>query len=287
LGDSIVIVGGDGTYNCHIHTDLPGPAIEAGIAAGRPHRLEITDLLDQAAAEAFHADEALVQTRPEFVDAPVAVIPVVVGKGLVEMFLGLGAQQVVTGGQTFNPSTQDLLAAVLQVNADTVILLPNNKNIIPVAKQVDSLTDKLVLVVPTVTIPQGLAAMVAYLPTDSDGQKLGVSMHASASGVRSGELTRAVRASSTSIGKVDEGDWLGLADGDLHNAHQDERTAMTGLLQHLVAADAELATIITGLGARPDTTAAVQEWLAINRPGVETEIIKGDQPLYPYLISVE
>ena len=287
LGDSIVIVGGDGTYNCHIHTDLPGPAIEAGIAAGRPHRLEITDLLDQAAAEAFHADEALVQTRPEFVDAPVAVIPVVVGKGLVEMFLGLGAQQVVTGGQTFNPSTQDLLSAVLQVNADTVILLPNNKNIIPVAKQVDSLTDKLVLVVPTVTIPQGLAAMVAYLPTDSDGQKLGVSMHASANGVRSGELTRAVRASSTSIGKVDEGDWLGLADGDLHNAHQDERTAMTGLLQHLVAADAELVTIITGLGARPDTTAAVQEWLAINRPGVETEIIKGDQPLYPYLISVE
>ena len=204
------------------------------------------------------------------------------------MFLGLGAQHVVTGGQTFNPSTQDLLSAVLAVNADTVILLPNNKNIIPVANQVDSLTDKLVLVVPTATIPQGLAAMVAYLPTDSDGQRLGVSMHASTNEVRTGELTRAVRASSTtSIGKVDEGDWLGLADGDLHNAHKDERTAMTGLLEHLVATDAELVTIITGLGARPNITAAVREWLAINRPGVETEIIKGDQPLYPYLISVE
>ena len=287
LGDSIVIVGGDGTYNCHIHTDLPGPAIEAGIAAGRPHRLEITDLLDQAAAEAFHAEESPVQTRPEFLDAPVAVIPVVTGRGLVEMFLGLGAQQVVTGGQSFNPSTQDLLSAVLQVSADRVILLPNNKNIIPVAKQVDSLTDKLVLVVPTATIPQGLAAMVAYLPNDSDAQKLGVSMHASARRVRTGELTRAVRTSSTSIGEVLEGDWLGLADGDLHNAHEDELTALTGLLQHLVAGDTELVSIITGLGARPAITTAVQKWLATNCPGVETEMVEGDQPLYPYLVSVE
>ena len=287
LGDSIVIVGGDGTYNCHIHTDLPGPAIEAGIAAGRPHRLEITDLLDQAAAEAFHTGESPAQTRPEFLDAPVAVIPVATGRGLVDMFLGLGAQQVVTGGQSFNPSTQDLLSAVLQVNADRVILLPNNKNIIPVAKQVDSLTDKLVLVVPTATIPQGLAAMVAYLPSDSDAQKLGVSMHASACRVRSGELTRAVRTSSTSIGEVLEGDWLGLADGDLHNAHEDELTALTGLLQHLVAGDTELVSIITGLGARSAITTAVQEWLAVNCPGVETEIVEGDQPLYPYLVSVE
>jgi DAK2 domain fusion protein YloV len=287
LGDSIVIVGGGGTYNCHIHTDLPGPAIEAGIAAGRPYRLEITDLLDQAAAETFHAHVAQAQTRPEFVNAPVGVIPVVAGRGLVDMFLELGAQWVVTGGQTMNPSTQDLLSAVQHVNAETVILLPNNKNIIPVARQVDSLTDKTVLVVPTATVPQGLAAMVAYLPTNADGRELGISMEASSNRVRTGELTRAVRASSTSVGEVAEGDWLGLADGELHNKHEDEQHALISLLEYLVAGDVELVTVITGLGARAEITTTVPEWLAIDRPEVEVEIIKGDQPLYPYLISVE
>ncbi len=283
MGDSIVIVGGDGTYNCHIHTDRPGPAIEAGIAAGRPHRLEITDLLDQAAAEAFHAD----QSGAEFVNAPVAVIPVVAGRGLVEMFRGLGAQQIVTGGQTMNPSTQDLLSAVEQVKAETVILLPNNKNIIPVAYQIDALTDKTVLVVPTATVPQGLAAMVAYLPTNPDARNLGDSMAAYAQDVKTGELTRAVRSSPTSMGKVSEGDWLGLADGELHSVHHDEATALIALVDYLVEGDAELVTIITGLSAPTSVTTAVREWLATHRPDARIEVMKGDQPLYPYLISVE
>ncbi len=234
LGDSIVIVGGEGTYNCHIHTDLPGPAIEAGISAGRPHRLEITDLLDRSAADAFHAADGTEETRAEIVDAPVAVIAVVAGRGLIAMFRGLGAQQVVTGGQTMNPSTQDLLDAVQRVKADTVILLPNNKNIVPVANQVGGLTEKTVLVVPTVTVPQGLAAMVAYFPATVDGDQLSRSMQASADRVRTGELTRAIRASSTSVGKVAEDDWLGLADGELHLAHKDEMTALTTLLDFLV-----------------------------------------------------
>ncbi len=287
LGDSIVIVGGDGTYNCHIHTDLPGPAIEAGIAAGRPHRLEITDLLDQAAAEAFHVDESADTARPEFAAAPVAIVPVVAGRGLVEMFQGLGAQKVVTGGQTMNPSTQDLLSAVEAVEAEAVILLPNNKNIVPVAGQVASLTVKTVLVVPTVSVPQGLAAMVAYIPTNSDNEQLAAAMQASADLVRTGELTRAVRASTTSVGPVAEGDWLGLADGELQSVHHDELTALTQLLEHLIAGDTELVTIITGLGARPAITAAVEDWLVAQHPAVETEFMKGDQPLYPYLISVE
>jgi DAK2 domain fusion protein YloV len=287
LGDSIVIVGGEGTYNCHIHTDLPGPAIEAGIDAGRPHRLEITDLLIQAAAESFHAGDEDETAGPEFIDAPVAVVAVVAGQGLVALFRGLGAQQIVTGGQTMNPSTQDLLGAVQRVKAGTVILLPNNKNIVPVASQVGGLTDKTVLVVPTVTVPQGLAAMVAYVPNRDDGEQLSRSMQASADLVRTGELTRAVRASSTSVGPVAEGDWLGLADGELHVAHEDELTALTTLLEFLIGEDAELVTIITGLGAKPEITEAVRDWLAVPGRSVETEVMKGDQPLYPYLISVE
>ena len=281
LGDSIVIVGGDGTYNCHIHTDAPAPAIESGIEAGRPYRLQITDLLDQAATESLHGAVA------GFADASVAVVPVVAGRGLIEMFRSLGAHQIVTGGQTMNPSTQDLLAAVERVKAETVVLLPNNKNIVPVAAQVDPLTDKQVLVVPTVTVPQGLAAMVAYFPTNQDGRLLAESMGAAAQDVRTGEVTRAVRASSTPIGEVSEGDWLGIADGELHNSHPKASNALIGLLEHLVGQDAELVTLITGLGADSDATAAAGEWLAGQRPNAEIEIADGGQPLYPYLISVE
>jgi dihydroxyacetone kinase-like predicted kinase len=152
---------------------------------------------------------------------------------------------------------------------------------------VDSLTAKTVVVVPTVSIPQGLAAMVAYVPTNSDKQQLASAMAASADLVRTGELTRAVRASSTSVGPVEEGDWLGLADGELQSVHDDELTALTQLLDHLIAEDSELVTIITGLGARPAITAAIEDWLVAHHPAVATEFLKGDQPLYPYLISVE
>ncbi len=129
--------------------------------------------------------------------------------------------------------------------------------------------------------------MVAYVPATVDGDQLSRSMQASADRVRTGELTRAIRASSTSVGTVAEDDWLGLADGELHVAHKDEMTALTTLLDFLVGEDAELVTLITGLGAKPEITEAVRDWLATRRPDVETEVMKGDQPLYPYLISVE
>lgn len=287
LGDSIVVVGGDGTYNCHIHTDAPDAAIEAGIEAGRPYRLQITDLLDQAAAEDFHAGASAFENPPDSIDAPVAVIPVVAGAGLVQMFRALGAQQIVTGGQTMNPSTQDLLEAVELVTADTVILLPNNKNIVPVAKRVDSLTDKHVLVVPSLTVPQGLAAMVAYFPSDHDGPGLATAMTRAAGDVRTGELTRAVRSSATPVGEVAEGDWLGIADGELHNVGEHEETALIELLSYLTEEDAELVTLITGMGADPHAAGTVREWLATNRPAIEVEVIDGRQPLYPYLLSVE
>lgn len=285
LGDSIVVVGGEGTYNCHIHTDLPGPAIEAGIEAGRPYRLQITDLLDQAAAEVFHPGE--VETISEFLDAPVAVIPVVAGNGLIRMFKDLGAQRIVTGGQTMNPSTQDLLEAVKQVKADTVILLPNNKNIVPVARQVDALTDKQVLVVPTSTVPQGLAAMVAYVPSVTDGSRQAVSMNNAANEVRTGELTRAVRSSATPIGPVSEGDWLGIANGELHNVHQHEEAALIELLKYLTEEEAELVTLIIGMDADPAVRGRVRDWLDTDYPNIEVEFVDGGQPLYPYLISVE
>lgn len=286
IGDSIVVVGGDGTYNCHIHTDDIGEAIEAGIRAGRPFRLQITDLLDQAETEAKHHHPSAFEPLPAFAAADIGVVAVAVGGGIVEMFRQLGVQGVVVGGQTMNPSTEELLAAVEAVPAGDVVVLPNNKNIIPVAKQLDSLTDKQVVCVPTRSVPEGLAAMVSYLPS---GQAIGVvafGMEAAMSDVASGEITRAVRESNTPAGHVREGDWMGLIGGEVAVIDTELDEALTGLLAQLAEGEREIVTIITGADADRAVTEAAEAWLE-EEYDLEVEVVPGSQPLYPYLVSVE
>ncbi len=286
IGDSIVVVGGGGTWNCHIHTDDIGGAVEAGITAGRPFDIRVTDLLEQAAAEGFHAAPTF-EPLPEVAAAPVGVVAVAAGDGLADLFRGLGAQGLVVGGQTMNPSLADLLAVVDSVPAGQVVVLPNNKNIIPVAERVDGATDKQVVVVPTRSIAQGLAALVAYTPDAPEAEALAADMAAAARAVRSGEVTRAVRAATTPIGAVREGDWLGIADGQVAVAEAEARDALRSLLDVLVTGDAELVTLLTGEDADLEAVKAAGEWLEAERPGVELEVAAGGQPLYPYLISVE
>lgn len=286
IGDSIVVVGGDGTYNCHIHTDDIGEAIEAGIRAGRPFRLQITDLLDQAETEAKHHHPSAFEPLPAFMAAEVGVVAVAVGSGIVEMFRQLGVQGVVVGGQTMNPSTEELLAAVEAVPASDVVVLPNNKNIIPVAKQLDSLTDKTVVCVPTRSVPEGLAAMVSYLPS---GQAIGVvafGMESAMDDVASGEITRAVRESNTPAGQVREGDWMGLIGGEVAVIDAELDEALTGLLAQLAVGEREIVTIITGAEADRAVTEAAEAWLE-EEYDLEVEVVPGSQPLYPYLVSVE
>jgi DAK2 domain fusion protein YloV len=286
IGDSIVVVGGDGTYNCHIHTNDIGEAIEAGIRAGRPFRLQITDLLDQAETEAKHHHPSAFEPLPAFAAADIGVVAVAVGDGIVEMFRQLGVQGVVVGGQTMNPSTEELLAAVEGVPATDVIILPNNKNIVPVAEQLDGLSEKHVVCVPTRSVPEGLAAMVSYLPT---GQPIGAvasGMHSAMGDVASGEVTRAVRDSNTPAGRVHEGDWMGLVDGDVAFIDTELNAALTGLLKQLATGDVEIVTIITGTEADLAVTAAAQAWLE-EEYDVDVEVVAGNQPLYPYLVSVE
>ncbi|HSG78752.1 MAG TPA: DAK2 domain-containing protein, partial [Acidimicrobiia bacterium] len=164
LGDSIVVVGGDGTWNCHIHSDHIGASIEAGVALGRPSRIEVTDLLEQAADAALHrrSPDAF-EPLPAFATAPIGVVAVAVGAGVGDLFRDAGAQGLVRGGQTMNPSVRDLLDVVEDVPAADVVVLPNNKNIIAVAEQLDALSTKRVHVVPTRSVPAGIAAMFGYL----------------------------------------------------------------------------------------------------------------------------
>ncbi|MFM9227089.1 MAG: DAK2 domain-containing protein, partial [Actinomycetota bacterium] len=174
IGDSIVVVGGEGLYNCHIHTNDIGAAIEAPLLlGGRPRQIRVTDLFEEVAEEHAAREAELgapIQQRTQTTSLPpvtCAVVAVASGDGLAELFGQLGVHGVVSGGQTLNPSTAELLAAVEHMNARQVVILPNNKNIIPVAQQIDALTTKDVRVVPTTSMPAALAALVSYDPEAS------------------------------------------------------------------------------------------------------------------------
>jgi dihydroxyacetone kinase-like predicted kinase len=222
IGDSIVVVGGDGIWNCHIHTDDIGASIEAAIEIGRPNQIRVTDLL----------------------------------------------------------------AAVERAPADQVVILPNNKNIIPVAQQVDAHTAKSVVVVPTKGITEGFAALLAYDP-EADAAPNAEEMTDAASNVVAGEVTQAVRDSSCDVGPISEGDWLGIARDGIRAVEAEVAAAATTLLDHLVTDDHEIVTIIEGDGSSAAATRQITEWLADHRPEVSAEVHHGGQPLYPYLFGIE
>ena len=287
MGDSIVVVGGDGLWNCHIHTDEIGPAVEAGVEAGRPRGIRITDLYEQVGA--LEADVAAggFSPLPEFLTAPIGVVAVATGPGLVERFRRLGVQQVVAGGQSANPTVEEVLAAVEDAPAGAVIILPNNKNIIPVAEQVDGLTTKTVAVVPTRSLPQGLAAMMGYVPDAADLDSLLDDMAAAAGAVDFGEVTMAVRDARVDGWDVNRGDWMGVADGRIVVADQDRFSVLRGLVAAIMPPTAELVTVYAGEGATTSDAKALEAWVAETHPTVEVLALEGGQPLYPYLISVE
>ena len=285
LGESVVVVGGGGIWNCHIHTDDIGPTIEAGIALGRPERIKITDLLDQAADEAFH-QEAGFGPLAEFANAEVGVVSVAVGDGVIELFRDAGAQGMVIGGQTMNPSVRDMLDVVDRVVAADVIVLPNNRNIIPVAEQLDALTTKRVHVVPTRSVPEGLAAMFAYLPGGDPGSTA-AAMAAAVEDVTAGEVTQAVRDAATPAGPIREGDWLGIVSGDVRVITSECGEAAYGVLEAIIGESSEVITIVTGIEADEAVTDSITSRLCEKHADVAVDVVYGGQPLYPYLFGVE
>jgi dihydroxyacetone kinase-like predicted kinase len=195
-------------------------------------------------------------------------------------------QQVITGGQSMNPSTAQLLEAVEAAPADEVVILPNNKNIIAVAQQVDATTSKTVRVVPTKGIPEGFAALLAYDP-EADGEVNATGMTTAADNVVAGEVTRAVRESTCDAGPIAEGDYIGIDRRDIRSVASSAADAATGLLATMLDGSQEIITVIEGEGATAADTRRITEWVAENHDGVEVEIHHGGQPLYPYLFGLE
>jgi DAK2 domain fusion protein YloV len=286
IGDSIVVVGGDGIWNCHIHTDDIGAAVEAAIDAGRPRNIRVTDLLEQVEEERWvrEAEPGLLVESDEPVET--AVVAVAVGDGIRRIFHSLGVQRIVTGGQTMNPSTAQLLEAVNSAPADHVVILPNNNNIIPVAEQVDAQTDKTVYVVPTRGVAEGFASLLAFDP-EAAGIDNAEAMADAAASVVAGEVTRAVRDSTCDLGDIREGDYLGISREGIRALGSGLDLVCTQLLDVLVGDDHEIITIIEGDGASAPVTRHISVWLQEHRPGVTAEVHHGGQPLYPYLFGIE
>jgi dihydroxyacetone kinase-like predicted kinase len=289
-----VVVGGEGLWNCHIHTNDIGAAIEAPLAlGGRPRQIRVTDLFEEVAEEhaAREAELGAVPSHrpPASVLPPVtcAVVAVASGDGLAELFGQLGVHGVVSGGQTLNPSTAELLAAVEHMNAGQVVILPNNKNIIAVAEQVDALSGKDVRVVPTCSMPEALAALVTYDP-EASAESNARNMSVAAASMTTGEVTRAVRDTNTVAGAVTAGDWIGIVRGDGIVAVSGSVVgACEALLASITDDSSELLTVITGAEAAQSDTDQIKAWIADNRTGIAVEIHRGGQPLYPYLFGVE
>ncbi|MBW3579996.1 MAG: DAK2 domain-containing protein [Actinobacteria bacterium] len=291
IGDSIAVVGGEGMWSCHIHTDDIGAAVEAGIEAGRPRQIRVADLAGQVEEEAWVRQASSPQPAPGGAERPAApagtaVVVVANGEGLQELFRSLGAAAVVTGGQSMNPSTAELLEAVEATGAERVVVLPNNRNIVAVAEQLDGLSARSVRVVPSRAVPEGLAALLAH-DADAGVEENAKAMAAAAAAVVAGEVTQAVRPSTCPAGPITAGDWLGIGPGGIEVVEGDAAAATVALLDVLVGDDHELVTIIQGEEAEADDTTRITSWLAERRPDVEVEVYRGGQPLYPYLLGVE
>ncbi|MHB8244531.1 MAG: DAK2 domain-containing protein [Acidimicrobiales bacterium] len=291
IGDSIVVVGGEGLWNCHIHTNDIGAAVEAGLDAGRPRNIRVTDLLEQVeeeswvrrAAEAGSASEPLSDEGPPH---KTSVIAVATGDGIRRIFHSLGVRHIVPGGQSMNPSTAEILAMIESVPGEEAVILPNNKNILAVASQAAEFSSKPAKVIPTEGIQEGFAALLEYDP-EATAADNAVAMAAAAGRVVAGEVTQAVRASDTPAGRVEPGEWIGLTRAGIAVMGTSSSDAVCKLLDCIVTDDHEIVTLIEGAGAKPAETRRITEWIAEHRPGVSVDLHQGGQPLYPYLVATE
>lgn len=292
IGESIVVVGGDGLFNCHIHTDDIGAVIEAAIDIGRPRKIRVSDLLEEVEEERWVRQAAAGQAGgtggvDDGLDRVTAVVAVCTGEGIRRIFESLGVTGTVSGGQSMNPSTAEIIAAIVAAPADQVVVLPNNKNIVAVAEAAAAQAGKTVRVVATRGIPEGFAALLDYDPEGGAADNARA-MRSAAQAVAAGEVTRAVRTAASPAGDVHEGDWIGISRSGIEVVAPDMYGAATGLLDRLVDANHhEVATIIVGEGADPSVTRRITDWLDEHRPGVTGEVHHGGQPLYPYLFGVE
>ena len=322
IGDSIVVVSDDDVVKVHVHTDHPGQAIEKALTYGSLSRLKIDNMREEhnerliqnapgsgkegkavkeeakaegGKTEGANTDGTKTEEPSEAMSAgadpkerkPYGFIAVSIGDGLADIFKGIGADYLIEGGQTMNPSTEDLLNAIEQVNADVIYILPNNKNIILAAEQAKSLTeDKKVYVVPSKTVPQGIAALINFLPDLSPEENM-ENMIGEMERIQTGQVTYAVRNTSIDGHEIHEGDIMGIGDSGILAVGSEIEETTLEMLKKMMQEESELISIYYGQDVTEEDASRLRDKIEELYPDCETELNCGGQPIYYYLMSVE
>lgn len=287
IGDSIVCVADEDVVKVHVHTNDPGLAIQRALMYGQLSRLKIDNMRLEHQETLFTMTGQTEQSEPEAPRKEVGFIAVCAGDGLEEIFRGLGVDHVISGGQTMNPSTEDILDAIGRVNAETVFVLPNNKNIIMAADQAAGMTrDKKVLVIPTRTIPQGITAIINYMP-EVDAEISRGNMIQEIARVRSAEVTYAVHDAVIDGKTIREGDMMGIGDHGILAVGSDRDDTTVETLAGMVEEDTSLISIYYGEEVTGEEAEALRSKVSSRYPGCDVELQAGGQPIYYYILSAE
>lgn len=303
IGDSIVVVADDEIVKTHVHTNDPGLALQKALTFGSLSKIKIDNMREEhqeklikdsqklaaqqkAEEEAYEAAQADEKTN-NMPAKEMGFVSVSIGEGMNEVFRGLGVDYLIEGGQTMNPSTEDMLNAIEQVNAKTVFILPNNKNIIMAANQaVDLVEDKQIIVIPTKTIPQGITALVNYIP-DHSAEENKEQMMAEIENVKTGQVTYAVRDTEIDGKTIKQNDFMGIGDKSILSVGTDLRATTLEMVDAMVDEDSAIVSIYFGSDSDEDSANELAAAIEEKYPDVEVEVNDGGQPIYYYVISVE
>lgn len=297
IGDSIVVVADDEIVKVHVHTNDPGLAMQKGLSYGslttiiienmKLERDEKISAMKEKEMQGGMSQSGPTEAASQEPKKEMGFVAVSIGEGLNEIFRGLGADCIIEGGQTMNPSTEDVLLAVSKVNAETVFILPNNKNIILAANQAASLCeDKQVIVIPTKTIPQGITALVNYIPEQSPKENE-AHMNAEISLVKTGQLTYAVRDTEIDDKKIHQGDYMGVGDQSILSVGTDKKAVTMEMMDQMIDEESALVSIYFGEEATEEEAMVFADLITAKHPELEVEVNKGGQPIYYYIVSVE
>ena len=295
IGDSIVCVADDDIVKIHVHTNDPGLAIQKALTYGQLSRMKIDNMREEHQEKLIRDAEKVAAQQAEAAELkkkkeprkPVGFIAVSIGDGMNEIFRELGVDYIIEGGQTMNPSTDDMLTAIDEVNADHIFILPNNKNIILAANQAQTLTkDKDIIVIPTKTVPQGITAVISYMP-EADVDTNLEAMQDAVKNVKTGQVTYAVRDTKIDDKVIHEGDIMGIGDQGILSVGQSVEDTTKDMLAQLVDEDSELISLYYGQDIQAEDAEKFTQALEDIYPDIDIDVHMGGQPIYYYVLSVE
>ncbi|AII35591.1 hypothetical protein CJZ71_21270 [Bacillus subtilis] len=285
FGDSLLVIADESLAKVHIHAEEPGNVLNYAQHYGELIKIKIENMREQHTSiisqESKPADNEIPPAKQ-----PYGIVTVAMGEGISDLFKSIGASVVIEGGQTMNPSTEDIVDAVKSVNADTVFILPNNSNIIMAANQAASVVDEQVFVIPAKTVPQGMSALLAFNP-DQEAEANEANMLSAIQQVKSGQVTFSVRDTHIDGKDIKKGDFMGILNGTIIGTSENQLSAAKMLLSEMIGEDDEIVTILYGEDASQEEAEQLEAFLSEKYEEIEVEIHNGKQPLYSYIVSAE